>query len=429
VNKRNPGWILISLCVITFSSVKAQENPHGDQKLTCEDCHTSISWEDIHFDHEATHYKLESAHVKVSCSDCHALDDFSAVRRECLSCHTDVHEAKLGSECVRCHSPSRWEIFDTEEIHRDTRFPMMGRHNLIDCWSCHANLEEGDFTRGTTDCVDCHENIYLSTENPRHVSLGFSTACVECHEPPQWNPAFFPGHDALFPIFSGEHDGSWDGCADCHPDPGSYGVFTCLTCHGQADMDQEHGNIGGYSYDSIACLMCHPTGSKSGLAENHDSDYFPIFSGSHASEWQSCTDCHDVSGDFTAFSCVGCHEHDRSSTDQGHSGIPGYEYESSMCYLCHPSGESGEFREHDTLYFPIYSGKHRGKWDDCSSCHNNPDDRSAFTCIDCHEHDRSKMDEKHHDVPDYVYESSACFECHPRGEEEVILWKKPPSYR
>ena len=221
VNKSNPGWILISLCVITFSSVKAQENPHGDQKLTCEDCHTSISWEDIHFDHEATHYKLESAHVRVSCSDWHALDDFSAVRRECLSCHTDVHEAKLGSECVRCHSPSRWEIFDTEEHHRDTRCPVMGRHNLIDCGSCHANLEEGDFTRGTTDCVDCHENIYLSTENPRHVSLGFSTACVECHEPPQWNPAFFPGHDALFPIFSGEHDGSWDGCADCHPDPGS----------------------------------------------------------------------------------------------------------------------------------------------------------------------------------------------------------------
>ena len=59
-----------------------------------------------------------------------------------------------------------------------------------------------------------------------------------------------------FPITSGKHKFA---CAQCHTTP-SYQVFTCLTCHGKADMDSKHRNRNGYRYDSLTCYGCHPTG-------------------------------------------------------------------------------------------------------------------------------------------------------------------------
>ena len=109
--------------------------------------------------------------------------------------------------------------------------------------------------------------------------------------------------------------------------------------------------------------------------------------------------------------------------DASHQGITGYAYDSAQCYGCHPTGEVGDFTEHDALYFPIYSGKHRDKWDDCSICHTDPSDWSVFSCIECHEHDRSKMDDEHREVNGYVYDSQACYDCHPTGEES-IRWKE-----
>jgi len=407
------------------SAVRAVENPHGELKIDCQICHTTAAWTDVRFDHQSTGFKLELSHEEVNCRRCHDLKDFSAADGECRSCHPDVHMARMGSDCGRCHTPHRWEIFDTEEIHARTRFPLLERHVLVDCRNCHPRLLEGDFATSASDCVDCHEENYLATATPPHVSLGMSTVCSECHEPVRWRPALFPSHDAAFPIFSGEHQGTWDRCGDCHPDPSTYAVFSCFACHPRPETDEKHAGIPGYSYDSISCLGCHPSGSaEGGDVGNHDKNFFPIFSGTHASAWATCAECHIVAGDFSLFSCIDCHEHDRTSMDPRHQGIPGYGYDSLLCYGCHPTGEGGNFLEHDQLYFPIYSGKHAGKWDDCTTCHINPADWSDFSCIGCHEHRQSEMDDKHSDVPDYVYDSQACYECHPNGEER-IHWKRP----
>ncbi|MFQ5641808.1 MAG: hypothetical protein ACE5IR_27855, partial [bacterium] len=118
------------------------------------------------------------------------------------------------------------------------------------------------------------------------------------------------------------------------------------------------------------------------------------------------------------FTCLDCHEHSQQEMDPKHTGIPGYSYESSQCYFCHPIGEKGEFRDHDNLFFPIFTGAHNPeKWDDCTTCHFNPSNRKLFTCFSCHEHNQAKMDEKHlGKVDGYVYDSIACYECHPDGK-------------
>ena len=36
--------------------------------------------------------------------------------------------------------------------------------------------------------------------------------------------------------------------------------FDCLDCHDQGDTDNDHDEVSGYSYNSLACYQCHPDG-------------------------------------------------------------------------------------------------------------------------------------------------------------------------
>jgi len=103
--------------------------------------------------------------------------------------------------------------------------------------------------------------------------------------------------------------------------------------------------------------------------------------------------------------------------DAKHSGITGYAYDSAQCLSCHPTGESGDFREHDNLFFPIFAGTHAGQWQECATCHPNPASRKEFTCLVCHEHNQTDMDAKHSGIPGYAYNSNNCLGCHPNGEK------------
>ncbi len=38
-----------------------------------------------------------------------------------------------------------------------------------------------------------------------------------------------------------------------------------------------------------------------------------------------------------------------------------------------------------------------------------------FECILCHEHSQSETNNDHNEVGGYLYESHACYQCHPRG--------------
>jgi hypothetical protein len=404
------------MVLLLAGTAAAVESPHGDLDIACETCHVTSGWTEVHFSHEGTGFELDRSHARVECGRCHAIADFSATRPECGSCHPDVHEGGLGPDCGRCHTPDRWERFDVDRIHAETRSPLMDRHVRIDCRNCHPALLEGDYATSAAGCVDCHEDAYLATANPGHVKLGLGTLCEDCHEPVRWRHAFFPSHDALFPIFSGEHRGAWGECSDCHPDPSTFGAFTCSACHRRPDMDEEHRDVSGYVYEDGACLACHPDGTKGEGIGNHDADFFPITSGAHDGTWSACSQCHTAPGDYGVFSCVGCHEHDRAPMDASHAGIPGYAWESGQCYACHPTGEGAEFGTHDALYFPVYTGSHEGTWDLCADCHTTEGDFSAYSCVACHEHDQAPMDAAHQGIPDYTWESARCYACHPTGE-------------
>ena len=132
------------------------------------------------------------------------------------------------------------------------------------------------------------------------------------------------------------------------------------------------------------------SGWQPAFLANHDT-FFPVFTGAHDGAWNDCSECHTNSATFTEFSCLNCHEHAQPKMDKKHVGMTGYAYESTACFGCHPTGEKGDFGEHDSQYFPIFSGVHANEWSECAACHANATNRKDFTCFTCHEHNQAKQ--------------------------------------
>jgi len=133
-----------------------------------------------------------------------------------------------------------------------------------------------------------------------------------------------------------------------------------------------------------------------------------------------CSSCHTQGVEGSIFSpssqddCIACHQSDYDN-EHGGGGFP------TTCLMCHnnESWEGATFADHDQQFFPIFSGAHRGRWDGCETCHNTPNDYGQFTCLVCHEHNQNDMDARHlGEVSGYVYESNACYSCHPDGRGE-----------
>ena len=129
----------------------------------------------------------------------------------------------------------------------------------------------------------------------------------------------FDHDDEYFPIYSGSHEGEWSDCIDCHINPNNYAIFTCITCHIKLETDEDHEMVGGYVYESIDCLACHPTGdADEGI--NHDDTNFPLFGGHLGVD---CKECHkDKKYKDTPSNCYECHKQDyNNSVNPSHIGL------------------------------------------------------------------------------------------------------------
>jgi hypothetical protein len=262
--KRGATWIsAVLLALTTSAAAQEQTSPHKVQAMACEKCHNESEWHKVNFAHKETRFQLEGRHQDVSCRECHDLADFSKVSSRCDGCHADVHQGKQTMDCVRCHTADGWRIIDVTQAHAATLFPLVGRHAVVDCGSCHPAQQQGDFFGLTTACIDCHAAELQMVKNPDHRAMGFPSLCGDCHQWLAWKPAAFTAHDGFFPIDSGTHAGVWSSCATCHQTTGNYKDFSCFTgCHehGQSSTDRKHREVRNYRYDSQACYGCHSNG-------------------------------------------------------------------------------------------------------------------------------------------------------------------------
>jgi len=261
--------VLILGIVLSVRTAGTQDSPHGDFDRDCQECHNEEAWRPLRdrpaFKHSEEGLPMTGSHKKVECRSCHTTLEFALVPTACADCHRDPHRGEFGFKCESCHVPKSWDnrrqMWDR---HSATLFPLTGVHAMLDCASCHREAPPFEYTLAPIECVACHEDDYLSTSDPDHQTAGFPTDCQLCHGTSSWDALGFPQHDALFPINSGPHAGSWGSCSDCHTVPGDFRVFDCTNCHehSQALMDPEHEGKDGYVYESSACYNCHPTGRE-----------------------------------------------------------------------------------------------------------------------------------------------------------------------
>jgi hypothetical protein len=170
--------------------------PHETFPADCSLCHEGQGWQDLRddftFDHAAeTGVPLHGAHERATCIRCHndrgPVSTFQS--RGCGGCHEDIHKGSLGTVCTTCHQEQTWQPQGQVELHRRTRFPLLGVHAVTSCYRCHPGAEVGHFRPVDTECVTCHQSDLARATNPNHAGLGWVDNCNRCHLPRTWNHA------------------------------------------------------------------------------------------------------------------------------------------------------------------------------------------------------------------------------------------------
>lgn len=248
-----------------------------------------------------------------------------------------------------------------------------GAHAVLACSDCHAqDLHE---TIPET-CRGCHEDDAPAEHYPED--------CGDCHGEQTWG---IDGIDhSFFPLLGGHEE---PGCIDCHgTDDYELADPTCASCHAQ-DEPADHYEGG--------CDDCHTIYAWDDATIDHS--FFPLTQGHNG---PSCTDCHgDAPYEDASPTCSSCHQR-----PSGHF--------QGACDDCHNTRDWDDADFNHDPFFPI---PHENA-NLCSECHTG-DDYSTFSCIHCHAHRRSEMDDEHQgEVNGYVYASWACLDCHPNGEED-----------
>lgn len=196
-------------------------------------------------------------------------------------------------------------------------------------------------------------------------------------------------------------------CADCHAGAAFAGVDqACEACHlDQYSAARQPNHLeAGYA---TSCADCHTSQSWRPARVDHARLGFPL-EGAHARA--VCAACHsDGTLGPLPTDCWSCHELDAPADHFG-----------PRCADCHTTAawQPSTF-DHETE-FPLRRGSHQRYRDHCGSCHLARPEYGRFTCTECHdgEHDRGSADRDHREVRRYTYESTACYQCHPRGSGE-----------
>jgi hypothetical protein len=355
-----------------------------EKRDACQACHPDhrgrdfplVDWEGDRksFEHGRTGWRLQGAHARVGCGECHrkALvaapaildllrrgarhETYLGLPTRCASCHFDEHRGQLGTDCQSCHSQSAWKPepgFD----HQKTAYALRGKHIAVPCAKCHPSLEDEGTDRGAVPkprassylqmkpiehrtCASCHRD-------PHEGKLG--PACANCHTERGWgvlsrsetvDPSFHA--KTRYPL-EGGHIGV--ACRSCHgPFPGQRARYKdlafsrCSDCHQDAHVGQLAGGAG-------ACEACHTIMSfspPSFEAEQHAQTQFPLL-GAHAAV--ACRACHPLDARMPARAPADMrkllHAEKRPLTVS--LAVLKRPERPDACAACHPDPHAGQF--------------------------------------------------------------------------------------
>jgi hypothetical protein len=333
---RLAGLLLVSVAGLSSArgdQYSSTRSPHGDLKIPCENCHTFSGWKPlrsmVEFDHSKTKFPLRGMHEGVYCTQCHVSLAFTNVGIKCADCHADIHRGQFGAECESCHTVKGWQVSLRSVRGHENRFPLLGAHSALVCDDCHKGAASGQFTGLSTDCVACHNQNFVQTTLPNHVSAHFPTTCEACHNMDSWFGASFDHGKFTGFVLTGVH--ARLDCTACHLG-GNFQVAgaNCINCHQKDFNSATNPNHvqAGFPQD---CGLCHNTSGWTPATFNHNTfTTFPL-TGAHVNV--PCLQCH-VNGRFagTPRDCASCHLADYQKTTNPNHAQASFPQDCSICH-------------------------------------------------------------------------------------------------
>jgi hypothetical protein len=358
-------------CVSCHRKDDKHKGRFGDK---CQTCHNAKAWDVPTFDHDKdTKYPLRGKHRQARCDTCHSGNLYrDKLQTACVACHKkdDKHKNSLGEKCGDCHGERDWK--EARFDHGQSRFPLRGKHDEIECKACHKSPV---FRDTPMNCIACHKK-----DDKHKGSLG--EKCGDCHGERDWKENRFDHGKTRFALL-GKHRSVK--CDDCHKDQKYKDTpAACLACHKKDDVHK--------GQQGEKCEQCHSAEDWKRTTFNHGRTRFPLL-GSHLTV--ECKACH-ASARFkdAKTECLACHE-----KDDVHKRRLGTE-----CESCHNarSWKLWDFNHDRRTRFRL-DGGHVGL--DCYSCHRKPVTGKAvlsMACVSCHDKD---------DVHDGAF-GRQCEKCH-----------------
>lgn len=293
---------------------------------------------------------------------------------------------------VETHAAIPIEDFD----HFNTGFPLIGKHDFLDCSSCHV----GSIFKGTPlECGLCHNGSLAPGKHPQHYPS--SNRCDDCHTENTWTGAKYDHSDVREPCQnchnnvlvvgkSPSHIASTQVCDDCHNTITFNKVGrvdhdavlgSCKSCHNGVIATGKHS---GHIRTTAECDLCHSTLTWRAARFDHATvagqacqscHNGSIATGKHAGHIQTnldCGDCHSTTTwqgakfdhSTATGACSSCHNGNIAT------GKPGNHFLTTReCLTCHLT----------TGWIPVNNSTYR------HDSANYPGDHSnAVSCINCH---------------------------------------------
>ena len=412
--------------------VSCHSDPHkGQMTAACSECHVTRGFSIIdkrEFNHAATRYPLRGKHAWVGCEGCHGknLTRKTPPFATCASCHSDPHrgEATIAGKAQDCASCHRVEGFTpatfTVAKHRQTAYPLEGKHASVACVSCHTpgpkigtSVSVARMHIPFSRCSDCHSDAHAGQLDSRPKGPG----CESCHAVVGFAPSTFSvaDHAKLRLPLDGRH--ATTTCAACHasarpglpahPSTTSLGTAkvaltlasSCTSCH----VDAHAGRFPvAASGSQLECTTCHTTTafhpSTVDIAR-HNAFAFKL-EGAHRAV--SCAQCHSEMTTAHATStlllsarnvaklpfaeqrtrCASCHEtpHGTQFAARKDAG------ECAACHAVDAFAPASRFNHNRDASFKI-EGAHAKVL--CGACHQKKDGIVSYRglsakCESCH---------------------------------------------
>lgn len=223
----------------------------------------------------------------------------------CVSCH-ELFWGIPNEKCIACHKLDEiGRKADTNASNRKILFHnSLGRQKCTACHTDHKGLNSETAYNAfdhdllseniKTRCGDCH----IKPSGKLHEQL--SATCSDCHNTKGWKSSVAFDHNAIVAMDKAD----------------------CLACH-QKPEDSFHGSF------SNKCSDCHNTDKW--VPSTFDHSVYFLLDQNHDAE---CKTCHSQ-GNFSIYTCYGCHEHSEGKIQEEHSEEGVYNF--SYCISCHRS--------------------------------------------------------------------------------------------